>query len=216
MGRVTDQRVGFVASRMPRNAGAAQPDFDLLLLDHNFDDLSNMPIRHAISDGVDIHKTISVAPAFQTAGADRQQARRQGSQSLSLIAIEPHSGLLLGRAVNPAISDLDHPTRQMALQFLKGGERSPGEGIVLDIAYAPLDLPFGSSATRTTRSGCQVPVAAEDLKARIPHYPAGLAVVGGDKGRSVVAENLLGNATEMPECSVEAFEPIILPLRESL
>ena len=38
--------------------------------------------------------------------------------------------------------------------------------------------------------------------------------MGDDQGRSVVAEDLLGEAAEVPEGSVEPLEPIVLPLRE--
>ena len=65
----------------PRNPGdtsPAEPDFDQLLVDDDIDSLPNMPIGHAISNGVAVYKAIGTDTALQAAGANSQGACLQG------------------------------------------------------------------------------------------------------------------------------------------
>ena len=76
------------------------------------------------------------------------------------------------------------------------------------------DLALGPRAARTASLGKESAIATERLESWIPHDLAGLAIVGDDQRRSVVAKDLLGESTKVPECPVEALEPVILPLGE--
>src|SRR5271163_3774033 len=116
-----------------------------------------MLIGYAISNCVDVYKTIGTDATLQAAGANGQRACRQRSQGLSLVTLEANGGLFLGRAVDSPVGDVDHPCRQVTLQFLERGERSPGQGVVLDVADAPFDFPFGAGAARAASLGVQSP-----------------------------------------------------------
>jgi hypothetical protein len=206
--------VGFVAPRMLRDDGAAQPNLDLLLVNQNVYAFANMLTGGAISNRVDVHKTVVADATPQSPRTNCQRASRQRPHGQPLIPLKANGRLLVGRAVDSPIRDLDHPCRQLPLELSKGIERSAGYGIVFHIANASFDLSFGASAKGTTGLGRQSPIFAEGLEARIPGYLAGLAIVKADQRRCIVAEDLLREAAEMLKGSVEPLEPIVLPLRE--
>ena len=178
---IADPRVGFEAPRVLRDASAAEPDLDLRLVDHDLDGLANMLIGCAISNCIDVYKTIRADAPLQAAGAHGQGACRQRSQGLFFVTLEANGGPFSGCAMDASIGDFDHPPRQVTLQLLERGERSPGQGVVLDVADAPFDLPFGAGTTRPTGLGCQSPIPAEGLEAWILDHMAGLAIVGSDQ-----------------------------------
>ena len=140
---------------MPGDAGPAQPDLDVFLLDDHLDGLSDMAERHAITDRIDINKAICVHATFQPTSADGQGTRRQRPQGHALVALEANGGPLSGGAVDPLIGDLDQPGGQVTFQVGEGDERSSGQGIVLDVADAAFDLPLGPRATGTAGLGGQ-------------------------------------------------------------
>ena len=82
---------------------------------------------------------------------------------------------------------------------------------MLDVADAPFDLPFGAGTTGRRTSG-SIPIPAEGFEAWIEDHLAGLAIMGRHQRRGVVAEDLLGEAAELSEGSIESLEPIVLPL----
>ncbi len=212
---IANPRVGLEASHVLRDAIPAKPDLDLRLLNHDFHGLANMLIGHAISNCIDINKAVCADATFQAAGANGQGAYRQRAQGVLLVSLEANGGPFLGGAVNPTIGDLDHPSRQVTLQPLERVERSPSQGVVLDIANTAFDLPLGAGTTRATGLGRQSTIAAEYLESWIPDHMAGLTIVGRDQRRSVVAEHLLGEAAEVPEGPIEPLEPVVLPLRRN-
>jgi hypothetical protein len=88
----------------------------------DLDGLANMLIGCAISNCIDVYKTISADAPLQAAGAHGQGACRQRSQGLFFVTLEANGGPFPGCAVDPPIGDLDHPCRQMAFQLLERGE----------------------------------------------------------------------------------------------
>jgi hypothetical protein len=125
------------------DARPTQPNLDLFLLDDRFDGLSDMPIRHAISNRIDVNKTVCTDATFQSASANGQGARRHGPQGRSLVTLEAISRPLPGRSVDPSIRNFNLPRCQVTLQVSERTERSSGQGIVLDVADHTFDLPFG-------------------------------------------------------------------------
>ena len=85
---------------------------------------------------------------------------------------------------------------------------------MLDVADAAFDLPLGPRPTGTAGLGVEPRSRQKASKPGIPDHLPGLAIVGGHQGRGVIAEDLLGEAAEVPEGAVEALEPIVLPLGE--
>ena len=109
MSGIADPRVGFEAPHVLRDASPAEPDLDLLLVDHDLDGLANMLIGCAISNRIDVYKAIGADATLQAAGANGQGACRQRSQGLSLVTLEANGGPFPGCAVDTPIGDLDHP-----------------------------------------------------------------------------------------------------------
>ena len=83
---------------------------------------------------------------------------------------------------------------------------------MFDVADAPFDFPFGAGTTGAAGLWCQSPIPTESLEAWIEDHLAGLAIMGRDQRRGVIAEHLLGEAAELSECSIETLEPVVLPL----
>ncbi len=110
MSGIADPRVGLEAAHMLRDAIPAEPDLDLLLVDHDLDLLAHMLMGCAVSNGVDVYKAIGTDAPLQAAGANSQGACRQGSQGLSLVTLEANGGPFSGCAVDTPIGDLDHPS----------------------------------------------------------------------------------------------------------
>src|SRR3974377_1395843 len=115
--------------------------------------------------------------------------------------------------MNPLVGDPDHPPRQVTLQVLEGSEQATAQCVVLAVADTPFNLSLGPGAARTTGLGCQPTVTAKGLEPWIPDHLAGLAIVGDHQRRGVVTEDLLGEAPEMLEGSLQALEPVVLSLR---
>src|SRR5262249_35965829 len=79
---IADPRVGFEAPHMLRDATPAEPDLDLILVDHDLHGLENVLIGCAISNGVDVYKAVGTDATLQAASANSQGACRQGPQGL--------------------------------------------------------------------------------------------------------------------------------------
>jgi hypothetical protein len=79
MGGISDPLEGFIAARVRRESATTEPDLHLLAANHNLDGFADMPMRHAISNRVDIHKTIGADASRQATGPDSERATGQGS-----------------------------------------------------------------------------------------------------------------------------------------
>src|SRR5262249_57615119 len=125
----------------------------------------------------------------------------------ALVALESEDRSLVRGPVNATVGDLDDPLRQVPLQGHERGERPPGQGVVLDVADAALDLPLGPGAPRTASTRGDPPILAEGPQAGMPNDRAGRGVVGDHQRRGVVAEDLLGQSTEVAASRVDALGP---------
>lgn len=212
--RVADPRPRLERPHVAGDARPAEPDLDPVDPHDHLDALADVAVRHAVADRVDIHEAVGADAPIQASRPDRQRPSRQGPQRLTFVALETDDRLFVRRPVNATIGDLDDPLRQVPLQGRERRERPPGQGVVLDVADAALDLPLGPGAPRTAGARGDAAVLAEGHEAGMPDDRAGDGVVRGHQRRGVVAEDLLGQPAEVSAGRIDALEPVVLAFGE--
>jgi hypothetical protein len=87
-----------------------------------------------------------------------------------------------------------------------------GDGIALDVTDAALVLALGARPVWSARARQYLPVAAKRVEAIVEAHLARLGIMVVDQRHRVVQQQLACEATEMPECALQAVQPRGLPL----
>ena len=196
-----------------RDKIAPDPHLDAIKSENDIDFSLDKPIRNAISDCIDINKTIDAHVPFQPPRADRQRTVGERPQCF-LLAFEPDDRLFERRSMDSLIGDLDDPRSEMVLERRERREGSARERVVLHVSDGPFDLPLGAGAARFARLGDDASIATEDRETGVKHDFAGRDIVRLDERRRVVAKDLLGHAAEPAKGVVDPLEPVVLPFGE--
>lgn len=196
-----------------RDEIAPDPHLDAIETDDDFNFPLDKPIRNAISDCIDINKTVDAHFPFQPPRADRQRSLGERPQGF-LLAFKPIDRLFERRSMDAPIGDLDDPRSEMVLESRERGEGSARESVVLHVSDGPFDLPLGAGAARFARLGDDASIATEDRETGVKHDFAGRDIVRLDERRRVVAKDLLGHAAEPAKGVVDPLEPVVLPFGE--
>ena len=111
MRRITDPRTRLERPRVAGDPRPAKPDFDAIQAHDHLDVLADMAVRHAVANGVDVHKTVGADASRQASGPDRQGPDWQGPQGLAFVTLETDDRMFVCGAVNALIGDGDGPLR---------------------------------------------------------------------------------------------------------
>jgi hypothetical protein len=114
--------------------------------------------------------------------------------------------------VDAAIGDLAAPRRQVGLELRPAAEASAGDRVLLHIADAALVLPLAAGAVGRTGARPEAPVSGEGVQLRVEPDLARRRVMVLDERPGVVEQDLGGNAAEVQEGALDAFEPVGLSL----
>ena len=143
-------------------------------------DLDGLPDEregHRVAIRLEAHQVVVRHPP-RLARLQTEAGLAAGGDERALLAGEAVGRALVGRAVDPHVSDLGLPLAKLLPQVLLVDEGPPGEEIALDVLHARLHLPLGLRPVGPTEVGLEAPVVGELLEGRVPDdasIAAGLA-----------------------------------------